>query len=62
MEAVTDFTFLGSKTTVDSDYSQEIKKRFLLGRKAMTKLDNVLKSNDIILQIKVHIIKAMVSQ
>ena len=62
MEAVTDFIFLGSKTTVDSDYSQEIKKRFLLGRKAMTKLDNVLKSNDIILQIKVHIVKAMVSQ
>ena len=62
MEAVTDFIFLGSKTTVDSDYSQEIKKCFLLGRKVMTKLDNVLKSNDIILQIKVHTVKAMISQ
>ena len=60
MEAVTDFIFLGSKTTVDSDYSQEIKKRLLLGRKPMKKLDNVLKSNDIILQIKVHIVNAMV--
>ena len=60
MEAVTDFIFLGSKTTVNSDYSQEIKKRLLLGRKPMKKLDNVLKSNDIILQIKVHIVKAMV--
>ena len=60
MEAVTDFIFLVSKTTVDSDYSQEIKKRLLLGRKAMKKLDNVLKSNDIILQIKVHTVKAMV--
>ena len=47
MEAVTDFIFLGSKITVDSDCSHEIKRRLVLGRKAMTKLDSVLKSRDI---------------
>ena len=60
METVTDSLFLGSKITVDCDCSHEIKKCLLLGRKAMTNLDNVLKSRDIILQTKVHIIKAMV--
>ena len=52
METVTDFIFLGSKTTVDSDYSHEIKRRLLLGRKAMTNLDSVLKSRDSTLPIK----------
>ena len=60
MEAVTDFIFLGSKITADSDCSHEIKKRLILGRKAMTNLDNVLKSRDITLPTKVHIVKAMV--
>ena len=60
METVTDFIFLGSKITVDSDCSHEIKRHLLLGRKAMTKLDSVLKSRDITLQTKVHIVKAMV--
>ena len=57
METVKDFIFLDSKITVDGDFSHEIKRRFLLGRKAMTKLDSVLKSRDIILPTKVHIVK-----
>ena len=60
MEAVTYFIFLGSKITVDGDYSHEIKKCFLIGRKAMTNLDSVLKSRDITLPKKLHIVKAMV--
>ena len=60
MEMVTDFIFLGSKITVDGDCRYEIKRRLLLGRKAMTNLDSILKSRDIILPIKVHIIKAMI--
>ena len=60
VETVTDFIFLGTKITVDSDCSHEIKRHLLLGRKAMTKLDSVLKSRDITLQTKVHIVKAMV--
>ena len=59
-ETVTDFIFLGSKITVDSDCSHEIKRRLLLGRKAMTNLDSILKSRDITLPTKVHIVKAMV--
>ena len=61
METVTDFIFLGSKITVDSDCSQYIKRHLLLGRKAMTNLDSVLKSRDITLPTKVHLVKAMVS-
>ena len=60
METVTDFIFLGSKITVDGDCSHEIKRRLLLGRKAMTNLDNILKSRDIILPTKVHLVKAVV--
>ena len=60
MEAVTDFIFLGSKITVDGDHIHEIKRRLLLGRKAMTNLDSILKSRDITLPRKVHIVKAMV--
>ena len=60
METVADFIFLGSKITMDNDYSNEIKRHLLFGRKAMTNLDGVLKSRDITLQTKVHIIKAMV--
>ena len=60
VEAVTDFIFLGSKITVDSDCSHEIQRRLLLGRKAMTNLDSVLKSRDISLLTKVLIGKAMV--
>ena len=60
METVTDFIFLGSKITVDSDCSHEIKRHLLLGRKAMINLDNILKSRDITLPTKVHIVKAMV--
>ena len=60
METVTDFTFLGSKITVDGDYSHEIKRRLLLGRKAITNLDSILKSRDITLPTKVHTAKAMV--
>ena len=60
METVTDFIFLGSKTTVDSDYSHEIKRCLLLGRKTMTNLDNILKSRDITFLTKVHLVKAMV--
>ena len=60
MEAVTDFIFLGSRITVDGDHIHEIKRRLLLGRKAMTNLDSILKSRDITLPTKVHIVKAMV--
>ena len=60
METVTDFIFLGSKITVDSDCSNEIKRQLLLGRKAMTNLDSILKSKDITLLTKVCIVKAMV--
>ena len=60
VETVTGFIFLGSKITVDSDCSHEIKKRLLLGRKAMRKLDNVLKSTDITLLTEVCKVKAMV--
>ena len=57
---MTDFIFLGSKIIADSDYSHEIKRCLLLGRRAMTNLDNILKSRDITLLIKVCIVKAMV--
>ena len=60
MEAVTDFLFLGSKITADSDCSHEIKRHLLLGRKAMTNLDSILKIRDISLSTKVHLVKAMV--
>ena len=60
MERVTDFIFLGSKITVDGDRSLEIKRCLLLGRKAMTNLDSVLKSRDITLPTKVRIVKALV--
>ena len=60
MEAVTNFVILGSKITVDTDYSHEIKRCLLLGRKAMTNLDSILKSSDVTLVTKVHIVKAMV--
>ena len=60
METVTDFIFLGSKITKDSDCSHEIKRCLLLGRKVMTNLDRLLKSRDITLPIKVHLVKAMV--
>ena len=55
METVTDFTFLGSKITADGDYSQEIKRHLLLGRKVMTSIDSILKSGSITLATKVHI-------
>ena len=60
METVTDFIFWGSKITADGDCSHEIERRFLLGRKAMTNLDSILKSKDSSLLTKVHIVKAMV--
>ena len=60
MEIVRDFIFLGSKITADGDFSHEIKRCLLLGRKVMTNLDNILKSRDITLPTKVHIVKAMV--
>ena len=60
METVTDFIFLGSKITADGDSSHEIKRHLLLGRKAMTNLDSILKSRDITLPTKVHLVKAMV--
>ena len=60
MERVTDFIFLGLKITVDGDCSQEIRSHLLLGRKAMTNLGSILKSRDITLPTKVHIVKAMV--
>ena len=59
-ETVRDFNFLGSKITTDDDCSHEIKRRSLLGRKVMTNLDSILKSRDITLPTKVHLIKAMV--
>ena len=62
METVTDFIFLDSKITADCDCSHEIKRRLLLGRKAMTNVDNILKSRDISLPTKVHLVKAMVFQ
>ena len=60
METVTDFFFQGSKITADGDCSHEIKRHLLLGRKAMTNLDSILKSRDITLPTKVHLLKAMV--
>ena len=60
METVRDFIFLGSKITADGNCSHEIKRRFLLGRKAMTNLDSVLKSRDVTLLTNVHLVKAMV--
>ena len=59
METVTDFIFLGSKITADGDYSHEIKRHLLLGRKTMTNLDSILKIRDITLPTKVHLVKAM---
>ena len=60
METVRDFIFGGSKITAHGDCSHEIKRRLLLGRKAMSNLDNILKSRDITLSTKVHLVKAMV--
>ena len=60
METVTGFIFLGSKITVDDERSHEIKRHVLLGRKAMTNLDSVLKSKDITSVTKIHLVKAMV--
>ena len=61
-ETVTDFIFLGSKITEDGDWSHEVKRRLLLGRKAMNNLDSILKSRDITLPTKVHLVKTMVFQ
>ena len=61
-ETVTDFTFWGSKITADGDCSHEIKRRFLLGSKVMTNLDSILKSRDITLPTKIHLVKVMVFQ
>ena len=60
MKTVTDFIFLGSKLTADNDYSHEIKRHLLLGRKVMTNLDSLFKSRDITLLSKVHLVKVMV--
>ena len=60
VEGVTDFLSVGSKITADGDYSHEIRRRLLLGKKVMTNLDSVLKSRDITLPTKVHTVKAMV--
>ena len=60
METVTDFIFLGSKITADGEYNHEIKRCLLLGRKVMTNLDSLLRSRDITLPTKVHLVKAMV--
>ena len=60
MKTVADFMFLGSKITADGDCSHEIKRCLLLGRKAMTNLDSIVKSRDITLSTKVHLVKAMV--
>ena len=60
METVTDFIFLGSKITADGDCSHEIKRHLLLGRKAMTNLDSILKTRDITLSTKVHLVKGIV--
>ena len=62
METVRDFIFLGSKITADGNCSHEIKRQLLLGRKAMTNLDSILKSRDITLLTKVHLVKAVVFQ
>ena len=62
VETVSDFIFLGSKITGDGDCSHEIRRRLLLGRKVMTNLDSILKSRDITLPTKVHLVKAMVFQ
>ena len=62
VETVTDFIFLSSKITADGDCSHKIKRHLLLGRKAMTTLDSILKSRDITLPTKVHIVKAIVFQ
>ena len=59
-ETVTDFIFLGSKITADGDCSHEIKRCLLLGKKAVTNLDSILKSRDITLPTKIHLVKAMV--
>ena len=60
VETVADFIFLGSKITADGDYSNEMKRRLLLGRKVMTNLESILKSRDTTLPTKVHLVKAMV--
>ena len=60
METMNDFIFLGSKITADGDCSHEIKRHFLLGRKAMTNLDSILKSRNLTLPTKAHLVKAMV--
>ena len=60
METMTDFIYLGSKITADGDCGHEIKRPLLLGRKAMTNLDNILKSRDVTLSTKVHLVKAIV--
>ena len=60
VETVADFIFLGSKITADGDYSHKIKRHLLLGRKAMTNLHSIIKSRDITLPTKVHLVKAMV--
>ena len=60
METVTDFIFLGSKITDDGDYSHEIKRHLLLGRKAMTNIDSLLETRAITLPTKIHLVKAMV--
>ena len=60
VETITDFIFFGSKITADGDCSRGIKRHLLLGRKVMTKLDSILKSRDITLPTKVHLVKAMV--
>ena len=60
METVSDFIFLGSKITTDGDYSHEIKRHLLFGRKVMTNLDSILKSRDITLPTKIRLVKAMI--
>ena len=60
VETVSDFIFLGSKITADGDYSHEIKRHLLLGKKAMTNLDSILKIRDIILLTNIHLVKAIV--
>ena len=62
VKTVTDFIFLGSKINADGDCSHEIKRYLLLGRKAMTNLDSILKSRDITLSMNIHLVKAMVFQ
>ena len=59
VETASDFIFLGSKITVDGDYSHEIKRHLLLGRKVITNLDSILKNRDITLSTKVHLVKAI---